>query len=68
MFALVGAVLFDRGDQRMVVGRARTRRLQHPIERGIAAVLVIDVNRPEKVEIPGAQSADHPACIAENRR
>ena len=52
VLALVGAVLLDRRDELGRLGMLGLHGLQHPVERGVPAVLVIDVDRPEKIEIP----------------
>jgi len=44
-------VLDDRGDEAGILGATRAHRRQHPIQRGVAAVLVVEVDRGENVEI-----------------
>ena len=60
MLALVGAVLLDPRDQLAIVGRALADRFEHLVDRGIAAVLVVQVDAADNVEIavlePGAHS------------
>src|SRR3546814_1525286 len=52
---LVGAVFLDRSDKPAIVGAARPDGLEHPVERGIAAVLVIDVDGREHIENAAGQ-------------
>ena len=59
VLALVGPVALDRRDQLDVVGRARADGFEHPVDRGIAAVFVVDVNRPQHVEIAAAERGKH---------
>src|SRR5215204_1847318 len=59
MLLLVGAVLFDLGDEGLVTWPPRADRGQHSIESRVAAVLVVDVDRAQHVEIAIAQRRQH---------
>src|SRR6476659_2162250 len=43
VLALVGPVLGDFGDEPMIVWTPRPNRLEHAVERGVAAMLVVQV-------------------------
>lgn len=59
MLALVGAVLFDRAEESVIIGRALSRRRQQTIDRCIAAMLIVDVDGPEQVEIAPSVPITH---------
>ena len=56
MLALVGAVLLDRGDELAVVGAGVRTASSMRSMLGIAAMLVIDVDRAEQVEIAACET------------
>ena len=49
-----------RGDEWRIVRAMRPHCLQHPVQRGVAAMLVIDVNRRQNVEIACRQAGRQP--------
>jgi hypothetical protein len=51
MLALVGPMLLDRGEKHGVIWRALSDRLDHPIDRRVTAMLIVDVDRAEKLKI-----------------
>src|SRR5688500_4190317 len=59
MFPFVGAMLLDFGDEARVAWPPGANRRQHPIDRRVAAMLVVDVDRPQHVEITVTQYRQH---------
>ena len=51
VLALIGAVLGNLGLKGRIIGAVQAHRRQHPVERGIAAVFIVEVNRGEHIEI-----------------
>jgi hypothetical protein len=51
----VHPVLFDRGNKLRVVRAALPDRRQNPVQGGITAMLVVDIDRGEDVEITAPQ-------------
>jgi hypothetical protein len=68
MLAFVGAVALDCRDQRVVVGRARAHGVEHAIDRRVPAMLVINVDRSEKVEIAASEPSAHGESPSRRRR
>jgi hypothetical protein len=59
MFALVRAVLFDRGEQLGIFRCLGPQPLQNPIDRGVSAILVVDIDRGDQLEIATAKPIEH---------
>ncbi len=64
MLALVRPVLLDRGDEPAILRIPRPHRLEHPIDRRIPAMLVIDIDRAEQIEIAMAEVGEHLASLS----
>ena len=62
---LVGPVLLDLGDEIHIVRAPGTNPLQHPIQAAVAAVLVVDVDRCEDVEVSAAGSCKHAPTLGD---
>ena len=58
VLALVSAVLFDRRNETGIVGAARAHGFEHAVERGVTAMLVIDIDRREHVEKTAAKGLE----------
>jgi len=59
MLPLIGAVPLDQRDEFMVAGGTGFDCLQHAVERGIAAILIVDVDRSQEVEVAIAEPRQH---------
>jgi len=55
MLLFVGPVLRDRGDEVPVFRATLAHRHQHPVQRSVAAMLVVDVDRGEDIKVACAQ-------------
>src|SRR3546814_16750972 len=55
MLFLVGAVLLDGCDELAIAGAASAYGFAHPVERGIAAMIVIGVDRRAQVKEAAAK-------------
>jgi hypothetical protein len=61
MLPLVRSMLFDLGDQRGIVGPTLADRGKNAVDRRIAAMFIVDVDRSEQVEIALPVPLTHPA-------
>jgi hypothetical protein len=59
MLPLVGSVLFDPGDQDMVVRPPLPNRLEDAVDRSVAAMLVVEVDGAKQVKVPLPEPAEH---------
>ena len=59
MFAFIRAMPLDGGDELMIIGGAEAHGLEYAIEGGIAAMLVVNVDRSEQVDVPDAKPLKH---------
>src|SRR4051812_22596221 len=64
VFVLVRSMLLDCADQGLIVGPPRENRVEHAVDRGVAAMLVVDVDRTEKVQVPAAKPITHVTILA----
>src|SRR6476661_2604022 len=48
----------------MVVRPARPDRLQHLIDRGVAPMLVIDINRSQQIDVPVTKKLTHKSSVS----
>ncbi len=59
MLALIGTVLLDHGEQRLVAGVAAANGIDHPVERRITPVLVVDVDRGDDLKVAALEPFSH---------
>ena len=57
MFTLVGAVLLDRRNERVIVRRACPHCIKYAIDARVPAMLVIDVDRAQQIQVTAAEPA-----------